>query len=377
MNVLHINCNYMGTTLHSVMINHLNKFNINNIVFCPVLKNTESDCSKDKNVIISKCFNKYDRYFYFLKQYKIYKALRQECDLNQIDIIHAYTLYTDGNIAYKINKLFKIPYVVTVRMTDIYFFRFRKYLLLRGLTILLNSNCIYFLSKKTLDYVIDSFIPKRYRDEIRSKSVVVKNGIDDYWLDNVYSNRDYLQIKNKFDTKKLNILCVAQIMKRKGIPNIQNAIDILNSKGWSSHLTVIGKKFNYDEFNIIISNKNTTYIEPMPKEQLIEYYRQSDIFVLPSVRETFGLVYAEAMSQGLPVLYTLNEGFDGQYMDGEVGYSIISSDPEDIAKKIIEVCCNYEKISKKCICEVHRYRWNDICEMYFNAYEKYAGKRSV
>lgn len=40
---------------------------------------------------------------------------------------------------------------------------------------------------------------------------------------------------------------------------------------------------------------------------------------MPSHKETFGLVYAEAMSQGLPIIYTKNQGFDGQFPDGYVG----------------------------------------------------------
>ena len=37
-------------------------------------------------------------------------------------------------------------------------------------------------------------------------------------------------------------------------------------------------------------------------------YRENDIYVMPSIIETFGLVYAEAMSQGLPVIYTRGQG---------------------------------------------------------------------
>ena len=40
-------------------------------------------------------------------------------------------------------------------------------------------------------------------------------------------------------------------------------------------------------------------------------------FCLPSHAETFGLVYVEAMSQGLPIIYE-GQGFDKQFQDGEV-----------------------------------------------------------
>src|SRR5690606_19135661 len=40
------------------------------------------------------------------------------------------------------------------------------------------------------------------------------------------------------------------------------------------------------------------------KEELIRIYRDCHLFVMPSRNETFGLVYVEAMLQGLPILYT-------------------------------------------------------------------------
>jgi glycosyltransferase involved in cell wall biosynthesis len=60
----------------------------------------------------------------------------------------------------------------------------------------------------------------------------------------------------------------------------------------------------------------------MPKEKLLNNYRNSDIFIMPSYNETFGLVYIEAMSQGLPIIYTQNEGVDGYFKEGSVGYSV-------------------------------------------------------
>ena len=87
----------------------------------------------------------------------------------------------------------------------------------------------------------------------------------------------------------------------------------------------------------------------MSKELLLSQYRQNDIFILPSKKESFGLVYAEAMSQGLPVIYTKGQGFDGQYPEGEIGYHINPNDSMDIANKILLIVGNYNVISGNCI----------------------------
>jgi glycosyltransferase involved in cell wall biosynthesis len=41
---------------------------------------------------------------------------------------------------------------------------------------------------------------------------------------------------------------------------------------------------------------------PLPAEQVAGLYRAADVFVLPSLRETYGTVWGEAMAAGLPVV---------------------------------------------------------------------------
>src|SRR5699024_683487 len=53
-----------------------------------------------------------------------------------------------------------------------------------------------------------------------------------------------------------------------------------------------------------------TIYKSIPKEELIKLYSFSDIFIMPSFSEIFLLVYSEAMSQGLPIIYSLDQGFD-------------------------------------------------------------------
>ena len=106
----------------------------------------------------------------------------------------------------------------------------------------------------------------------------------------------------------------------------------------------------------------------MPKEELINEYRSHDIFLMPSITEAFGLVYAEAMSQGLPVIYTKGQGFYGQFPEGCVGYAVDCKDPHDIANKIVKVLNDYKVISKACTEEVDKFAWQRISQDYSNLY---------
>lgn len=92
---------------------------------------------------------------------------------------------------------------------------------------------------------------------------------------------------------------------------------------------------------------------------------------MPSKHETFGLVYAEAMSQGLPVIYTRGQGFDGQFPEGEVGFSVKYDEPEEIVMRVKEIIANYDAISTRDLANVHRYDWEDIAQDYIKLYGLY------
>jgi len=53
------------------------------------------------------------------------------------------------------------------------------------------------------------------------------------------------------------------------------------------------------------TNDNIVFIDtPVSREEVLKYYSKSDIFILPTLFDTFGYVYLEAMSFGLPVIAT-------------------------------------------------------------------------
>ena len=110
-----------------------------------------------------------------------------------------------------------------------------------------------------------------------------------------------------------------------------------------------------------------------PKEQLISFYRNSDVFLMPSITETFGLVYAEAMTQGLPVVYTRGQGFDRQFEEGAVGYSVDCHNPQEIADRILDCIGRYEEISSNCVSLCDKFNWDTIAQQYLELYSRIAG----
>lgn len=369
MKVLHINCNYIGTRLHREMIEHLNCFGIQSTVYVPVCEKEKEDVTtRDCEVIVSKCFRKWHRIFFDYKQSRIFRDAQSRIDCSGFDCIHAYTLFTDGNCARKLSRKYKLPYVVAVRDTDVNTF-LRKAVHLRGraVKILQDAAAIFFLSDNYRRQVLDNYVPAGLREKLYAKSHVVPNGVDDFWLQNRYN--DKLQNLGEYSQdKQLKVLCVGVISQRKNQLTTQQALQLLREQGWSVHFQIVGKVLNQKLFEQIMSYPDTEYISQQPKEKLLEYYRQNDLFVMPSRTETFGLTYAEAMGQGLPVIYTRGQGFDGQFEEGVVGYAVNADNPQEIAERIVDAAKRYRELSGNCLELAGRFNWQDICKRYRDLY---------
>ncbi len=366
MKVLHINCNYIGSALHQTMIEHLDSMGLSDDVFVPTYDPEQAVIQPGENVCVSKCFRKWDRIIFKYKQRKIISSLEHEYNVENYDLIHAYTLFTDGNVALNAKKKYGAPYVVAIRNTDVNsFFKIRVHLRELGLTIMKEAEAVFFLSPLYKELVFNKYVPKEDVIFLEKKTYVIPNGIDDFWLENKYCDKEAFSTSHP-----LQIIYAGRIDANKNIETTQKALENLREQGRNCELTVVGKIDDRHVFNKIIRDKHTQYIEAQPKEQLIEYYRKNDIFVMPSFRESFGLGYAEAMSQGLPVIYTKGQGFDGQFKEGEVGFAVDASSSEKIMDKIKEIEDQYDVISKSCLERVNKFNWDGICKKYKEIYEK-------
>jgi glycosyltransferase involved in cell wall biosynthesis len=77
-----------------------------------------------------------------------------------------------------------------------------------------------------------------------------------------------------------------------------------------------------------------------PHDQIIDELPQYAALLLPSVNETFGMVYLEALFAGIPVLYTKGTGIDGHLAGLSVGIGVPAGSIDAIATAIDDFCCN-------------------------------------
>ena len=105
----------------------------------------------------------------------------------------------------------------------------------------------------------------------------------------------------------MKILTIANFVRRKRIDLCAKACQRLSQDNNIADLswTVIGRGPLEDEIKRIAPD-SMEFISKV--ESLAEYYRKSDIFVLPSADEGFGMVYIEAIMCGCPVICRKNDG---------------------------------------------------------------------
>lgn len=310
------------------------------------------------------CWNKWDRIFFFPRQYKIEKKLRQSYNLEDFDLIHAHLMLSSGYTALRMKRKYGTKYVVSVRATDLS--GFIKIPVFKSLAkkILTEASGIVFLShvhKKQLF----SLLGNSFSSSISNKCEVIGNCIEQFWEENVYVPRN-LDVRHK----EIKVITVAKIKPVKNICTAAEAVMELRKRGYDASLTVIGENQNNEEYRKICAYPCVNITPFMAKEELIKAYRLHDIFLLPSMAETFGRVYVEAMTQGLPVLYTKDQGFDGNYADGVVGYAVNSKDPNMIADCLEKTIINYHELSSNCIERCSDFYESRIVDMLEGFYEE-------
>lgn len=365
MKVLQIASSYDTSSVYKLLFSHLKEEKCESEVYVPIYKNKVSNI--DDVYLIDKKPSTISKILYWGLQEYIYRNIKKRMDLSTIECIHSHRIFYSGYAAMKISKEYNIPYVVSVRNSDLYGTLINMRILRHhSIKILLLSQKVIFISKAYHDYVIDKIIPEKYKDVIRKKSVIINNGINSFFLQNKFS-----QLPKSFKQEHLlNLISVGEISDNKNIVTTIKACELLILKGYAVHLLLVGDILKHKYNDIINKYSFVSHIPKCSQERVLAYLRQSDIFVMPSVHETFGLVYAEAMSQGVPIIYTNGQGFDGQYAEGVVGFSVDCFDYKTIANRIIDIINNYDEISNNCVSMSENFNWNIIANKYVTIYKE-------
>ncbi len=85
------------------------------------------------------------------------------------------------------------------------------------------------------------------------------------------------------------------------------------------------------------------FLGQLPNQAVLEEMAKSQFFIMPSVREGFGIVYTEAMAAGCIAIGTQGEGIADLIVSGQNGILVPPDDPEAIVRSVVECLENPEK----------------------------------
>ena len=353
MNVLHIANSYGGTEVYTELFSALDRCCCEQHVFVPLNARNHDRLgrqlidfgTKGSTLHYSTCLKHWHRYWYGAKIATAVRAVETWMAGARPEIIHAHTAFFDGAVAYELSKRLGIPYIVAVRNTDVDGY-YAKFWWKRGyfLDILRKAARIVFISPKYRENFLSKKIPGEWGGELDAKSVVIPNGIRDVYLANRYRHAPE-------PGKPVTVVYAGGFFERKGLREIILACDSLRSEGMDVRVVAIGRGLPFRpkdapyaaEMETLAATRPWVVLKDhMDAPGLIGEYRAGDIFAMPSARETFGLVYVEALSQGLPVIYATDEGFDEYRPDGEIGRAARAKDAKETACAIRAILSDYE-----------------------------------
>lgn len=368
MKVLQITNDFCHTKVHSNLFRALDGLGVEQIVFNAV---------RDKRLVGNNAFDghsisfhfanvvkPYHKFVYHIKRFCVFRELEKLLRTSGVDLCHASTLFTDGGLAYLLYKKYKVPYIVAVRATDIIFFRKAPHVWLSGINILLHAKKIIFISPSLLDafkkLTVVRFIYSKIKDRIEVKG----NGIDDFYLCNLSkeARAEYEKIVyvGRFvPYKNVRKLCEIVVALKREFPNIR--------------LTLIGgggnEECSKDVLSYVKSHSDVIqFVGPIyDKSEMIKALRNNSIFAMPSDGETFGLVYIEALTQNLALLYSKGSGVDG-LIPKSAGIAVNPKSSQDIKEGLRMLLRNRQRFGNYDV-EFEDFKWGNIASDYLLIYK--------
>lgn len=148
--------------------------------------------------------------------------------------------------------------------------------------------------------------------------------------------------KDKLKIKEEKIILYAgQLIERKGIGYLLSAFQQIRKEDDNIGLLLVGygllkeKLVKFVKQNAV---KGVYFQDHVELNEIPQMYGIADVFVLPSLEETFGLVVNEAMASRLPVIVTDRIGScEDLVIDGYNGYVVPSADADEIRRAIIKI----------------------------------------
>ena len=266
----------------------------------------------------------------------------------KIDVLHCQG-FLSSLLGFLLSKIAGTPYLITVQ-------RMEK----RGNWL---KEMVY---KKAFVCIGASRAIEEYFKEIGCKNIeIIPNGID---------LEKYRDLVHKPHTDFV-VMTVARLEKVKGVKYLIEAFNYFLQSNChqyddgSSTAIIIGDGSERKNLEGMVEKlglkEKIKFLGEIPNEKIPEYLAMADCFVLPSLKEGFGIVILEAQAAGIPVVGTKVGGILDLIEDGKTGLLVAPANPRAIVEAINKI---YSGLRFNQI-NLEKYNWQSIAARVFKIYE--------
>lgn len=292
--------------------------------------------------------------FYYLNIKRLFKKIYKKEDVVLLD---AHTFRAEGYVAAKLKKQYK-SLTTTITLHGTSFVRNTK-----------TKNGINLIKRvlNNVDYTVcvSDKLKKIAKNCGVNNALTIYNGINQHEFEKV-NKEDY----------KYNIISVGALRAIKNHAITIQVIGKLHTKYPNIKLSIIGIGTEEKNLaNLVKENgleKNISFKGEMSNDEVLELMNRSYIFLLPSINEGFGIVYAEAMKANCITIGTKNEGIDGFIRNGENGF-LVNPNVDEITELIDNIYnANYdlENVRKNAYMTVTELTWENNAKRYVELLNK-------
>ncbi len=245
----------------------------------------------------------------------------------QFDLIPAHVALPDGYAGALLARKLGVPLVVTIHGQDLQYTVYRC------------ARCRHALGF-TFGYasrvIVVSTKLKRLAEEhfgCSDKIVVIPNGVDPAKVLQPNPKRP-----RNYPAGTQILLSVSNLIQTKGIDLNLRAIQRLCKKYPALQYKIVGAgplEMELKKLAVTLGvSNNVEFIGPLPHFHVMERMAECDIFVLPSWKEGFGVVYLEAMASGKPVIGCKGQGIEDVIEHGKTGLLVEPRDVDSLVEAL-------------------------------------------
>jgi glycosyltransferase involved in cell wall biosynthesis len=257
-----------------------------------------------------------------------------------VDIVHAQSPFSAGNIALQFARQKDIPLVATFHSK--FYDDFKEVTRSDVISMMMTHLVVDFFNNADAVWAVnestrDTLISYGYKGPVD----VVPNGADF----DVPQNLDML-IKSTNEEygltdDKLVFLFVGQMIKQKNIPMIIDSLGLLKKSGLDFTMLFVGEGKSIDDFKSQIAQlglKDKTQFlgKILDRDRLKSIFARADLFIFPSVYDNAPVVTREAAAVGTPSIIVKGSNASEGVIHGENGF-LCENSPESLAESIKKI----------------------------------------